>query len=124
MAKRLHHLITTKCEINDAEGGPLLPGISFDDDVVGDENIIEDGINDFFFTHLIKLNESWLNPIHFAGSIAYAFKDTIKQLAAAYELEIGQISGLIHDIQPVSKIIESILTEFQLAQKESLQWVF
>lgn len=55
------------------------------------ENIIEDGINDFFFTHLIKLNESWLHPIHFAGSIAYAFKDTIKQLAAAYELEIGHI---------------------------------
>ncbi len=55
------------------------------------ENIIEDGINDFFFTHLNKLNESWLHPIHFAGSIAYAFKDTIKQLAAAYELEIGQI---------------------------------
>jgi enoyl-[acyl-carrier protein] reductase II len=40
------------------------------------------------------------------------------------ELEIGQISGLIHDIQPVSKIIESIFTEFQLAQKESVQWVF
>jgi len=40
------------------------------------------------------------------------------------ELEIGQISGLIHDIQPVSKIIESILTEFQLAQKESVQWIF
>jgi enoyl-[acyl-carrier protein] reductase II len=40
------------------------------------------------------------------------------------ELEIGQISGLIHDIQPVSKIIESILTEFQLAQKEIVQWVF
>jgi enoyl-[acyl-carrier protein] reductase II len=40
------------------------------------------------------------------------------------ELEIGQIAGLIHDIQPVSKIIESILTEFQLAQKESVQWVF
>ncbi len=55
------------------------------------ENIIEDGINDFFFTHLIKLNESWLHPIDFAGSIAYAFKDTIKQVAAAYELEIGQI---------------------------------
>lgn len=40
------------------------------------------------------------------------------------ELEIGQIAGLIHDIQPVSKIIESILTEFQLAQKESVQWAF
>ena len=55
------------------------------------ENIIEDGLNDFFFTHLNKLHESWLHPIHFSGSVAYAFKDTIKQLAAAYELEIGKI---------------------------------
>jgi len=55
------------------------------------ENIIEDGINDFFFTHLNKLNESWLYPIHFAGSIAYVFRDVIKQLAAANELEIGKI---------------------------------
>lgn len=55
------------------------------------ENIIEDGINDFFFAHLNKLNESWLHPIHFAGSVAYAFRDVIKQLAAAYELEIGKI---------------------------------
>jgi N-acetylglucosamine kinase-like BadF-type ATPase len=55
------------------------------------ENIIEDGINDFFFTHLNKLNESWLYPIHFAGSIAYVFRDTIKQLAIANELEIGKI---------------------------------
>jgi hypothetical protein len=45
MAKRLRHLITTKCEIDDAEGGPLPPDISFDDDIVGDENIIEDGDN-------------------------------------------------------------------------------
>jgi N-acetylglucosamine kinase-like BadF-type ATPase len=55
------------------------------------ENIIEDGINDFFFAHLNKLNESWLHPIHFAGSVAYVFRDVIKQLATAYELEIGKI---------------------------------
>ena len=55
------------------------------------ENIIEDGINDFFFAHLNKLNESWLYPIHFAGSVAYIFRDVIKQLATAYELEIGTI---------------------------------
>jgi N-acetylglucosamine kinase-like BadF-type ATPase len=55
------------------------------------ENIIEDGINDFFFAHLNKLNESWLHPIHFAGTIAYVFRDVIKQLAAANELEIGSI---------------------------------
>ncbi len=55
------------------------------------ENIIEDGINDFFFTHLNKLNESWLHPIHFTGSIAYVFSDVVKQLASGYELEIGKI---------------------------------
>jgi enoyl-[acyl-carrier protein] reductase II len=40
------------------------------------------------------------------------------------ELEIGQIAGLIHDIQPVSQIFETILSEFKLAQKESVQWGF
>ena len=55
------------------------------------ENIIEDSLNDFFFTHLNKLNESWLYPIHFVGSVAFAFKDVIKQLGAANELEIGNI---------------------------------
>jgi len=55
------------------------------------ENIIEDGLNDFFFTHLNKLNESWLHPIHFVGSVAFAFKDVIKQLGNTNELEIGKI---------------------------------
>lgn len=55
------------------------------------ENIIEDGLNDFFYTHLNKLNESWLYPIHFTGSVAYAFKDVIKQLALVYEMELGKI---------------------------------
>ncbi len=46
-AKRVRHLITTKCEIDDAEGGPLPPDVSFDDDVVGDENmneVVDDGV--------------------------------------------------------------------------------
>jgi len=55
------------------------------------ENIIEDGLNDFFFTHLNKLNESWLYPIHFVGSVAYGFKDVLKQLANTYEFELGKI---------------------------------
>ena len=36
------------------------------------------------------------------------------------ELEIGQIAGLIHDIQPVAIIIKEIITEFELAKKEAL----
>ena len=37
------------------------------------ENILEDGLNDFFFTHLCKYNESWKFPIHFAGRSCICF---------------------------------------------------
>jgi len=55
------------------------------------ENIIEDGLNDFFFTHLIKYRESWLYLIHFTGSIAFGFKDVIKNLCNSYEMQLGTI---------------------------------
>ena len=32
------------------------------------------------------------------------------------ELEIGQVSGLIHDIKPVAKIVEDIMAEFNEAK--------
>jgi enoyl-[acyl-carrier protein] reductase II len=34
------------------------------------------------------------------------------------ELEIGQISGLIHDIKPVAQIVEDMLHEFNLAKEQ------
>ena len=55
------------------------------------ENIIEDGLNDFFFQHLYKFRESWLYPIHFTGSVAFGFKDILKELCETYELELGNI---------------------------------
>ncbi|CAN5228203.1 ATPase [soil metagenome] len=55
------------------------------------ENIIEDGINDFFFTHICKYNESWTLPISFVGGIAHEFRDVIKELCASYEIELGTI---------------------------------
>ena len=55
------------------------------------ENIIEDGLNDFFFTHLYKYRESWTHPIHFVGSIAFGFKDVLKELCSTYELELGRV---------------------------------
>ena len=55
------------------------------------ENILEDGLNDFFFNHLNKYRESWTNPIHFIGSIAFGFKDVIKELCNSYELELGKV---------------------------------
>ncbi|WP_339886922.1 nitronate monooxygenase [uncultured Flavobacterium sp.] len=40
------------------------------------------------------------------------------------ELEIGQISGLIHDILPVQTIIDNVIKEFNQAQKETQQFQF
>jgi N-acetylglucosamine kinase-like BadF-type ATPase len=65
------------------------------------ENIIEDGFNDFFFTHLYKYRESWLYPISFVGSVAYGFKDVLKMLCGTYELELGKILK-----QPMDGLIE------------------
>jgi N-acetylglucosamine kinase-like BadF-type ATPase len=56
------------------------------------ENIIEDGLHDFFFQHLYKFRESWQYPISFTGSIAFAFKDVIKEICNLYELQLGKIS--------------------------------
>jgi glucosamine kinase len=55
------------------------------------ENIIEDGLNDFFFNHLCKYKETWTLPVHFAGSVAFGFKDVLQQLCNSYEFEFGKI---------------------------------
>ncbi len=55
------------------------------------ENIIEDGLNDFFYTHLISYRESSKLPVHFTGGIAYGFKDVIEQLCNGYDLKLGTI---------------------------------
>jgi N-acetylglucosamine kinase-like BadF-type ATPase len=55
------------------------------------ENILEDGLNDFFFTHLCKYREVWTHPVNFIGSIAYGFKDVLQELCSSYEFELGTI---------------------------------
>ncbi|MCE3281557.1 MAG: hypothetical protein K0Q66_294 [Chitinophagaceae bacterium] len=55
------------------------------------ENIIEDGLNDFIINHLYKYRESWTLPISFAGSIAFGFRDVLKELLGSYELEMGTV---------------------------------
>jgi len=55
------------------------------------ENIIEDGLNDFFFNHIYKYGESWKYPIHFIGGVAYEFRDILLDLAGGYELTVGKI---------------------------------
>ncbi|HEU4609654.1 MAG TPA: N-acetylglucosamine kinase [Chitinophagaceae bacterium] len=55
------------------------------------ENIIEDGLNDFFFSHLCKYGESWKYPVNFVGGVAYGFRDVLQQLCRNYEFELGRI---------------------------------
>lgn len=55
------------------------------------ENIIEDGLNDFFFQHLCKYAEVWKYPVSFVGSVAYGFRDVIKDLCSSYEFDLGKI---------------------------------
>ncbi|MFT3701092.1 MAG: N-acetylglucosamine kinase [Agriterribacter sp.] len=55
------------------------------------ENIIEDGINDFFFHHICKFRESWTHPVSFVGGISYYFKDVLQELCSSYELTLGKI---------------------------------
>jgi glucosamine kinase len=55
------------------------------------ENIIEDGLNDFFFQHLCKYGEVWKYPANFIGSVAYGFKDVITELCNSYEFELGRV---------------------------------
>ncbi|MCM8568225.1 nitronate monooxygenase [Gramella jeungdoensis] len=38
------------------------------------------------------------------------------------ELEIGQISGLIHDIKPAAEIVNEMISEFEAAKKEVAQF--
>jgi len=55
------------------------------------ENIIEDGLNDFFFQHLNKYNEVWKYPVNFVGSVADGFRDVLQSLCASYEFELGKV---------------------------------
>ncbi len=55
------------------------------------ENILEDGLNDFFFHHVIRFHECWKYPVHFVGGVAWGFRDVIKTLCTNYGLDCGRI---------------------------------
>ncbi len=57
------------------------------------ENIIEDGLHNFIYQHIYKFKESWIYPINFTGSVAFAFKDSIIEICKMYELSLGKITN-------------------------------
>lgn len=55
------------------------------------ENIIEDGLNDFFFNHVYKFKECWTMPVNFTGSVAWGFSDVLQDLCNSYALQLGKV---------------------------------
>ncbi len=55
------------------------------------ENMLEDGLSDFFMTHLYKYAETWTQPVHFCGSIAWHFSDKLQELCDAFQVQAGRI---------------------------------
>lgn len=55
------------------------------------QNILEDGLNDFFFNHIYKYRESWTTALHFTGGIAWHFRDILTELCDLYELPMGKV---------------------------------
>ena len=55
------------------------------------ENILEDGLNDFFRMHIQRLPEAWNHPVSFAGSVAHLFSDVLETICGQYEMELGNI---------------------------------
>ena len=65
------------------------------------ENIIEDGISDFFNQHIETYPQRYSLPVHFVGSIAFHYKDKIAELCKSYGYEMGKVikqpmDGLIY----------------------------
>ncbi len=54
------------------------------------ENIIEDGLFDFFSIHLAHYPESGKIPIFFTGSVAFGFQDILKELCKSFGWETGK----------------------------------
>ena len=54
------------------------------------ENIIEDGLWDFFSVHLAHYPESGKIPVFFTGSVAFGFQDILKELCRNFDWQAGK----------------------------------
>jgi N-acetylglucosamine kinase-like BadF-type ATPase len=71
------------------------------------ENIIEDGLREFFDQHLCSYPKRFDVPIHFVGSIAFYFKDKIDELCKEYGFKRGRIIR-----QPMAGLVDFHQTNF------------
>jgi glucosamine kinase len=55
------------------------------------ENIIEDGLTDFFSIHLNRYPESGKIPVYFTGSVAFGFQDILGELCKTFGWTKGKV---------------------------------
>jgi len=65
------------------------------------ENIIEDGLRDFFDQHLQQYPKNTTYTFHFVGGVAYHFRDKIAELCRVYGFSLGKIMQ-----QPMKGIVQ------------------
>ncbi len=65
--------------LNNHRGEPLI------------EEIIYNGLNDFFHYHVKAFDKYKEYPLHFTGGIAHHFSDILKDLCSIYGFKVGQI---------------------------------
>jgi N-acetylglucosamine kinase-like BadF-type ATPase len=68
------------------------------------DKILFRGLDDFFSIHIAEYKESKSVPVHFTGSIAWAYRDILRELCKKYSFECGNIirepmDGLLHYYQ-------------------------
>lgn len=77
------------------------------------KNLISKGINDFFDTHIETFEQCREVPVHFAGSIAHHFSETIHLCAIERNIVIGNIIQ-----RPAEKLAEVISTNITIHKKK------
>jgi N-acetylglucosamine kinase-like BadF-type ATPase len=55
------------------------------------EEILLEGLGDFFRVHISSYSQYKEVPVHFTGSIAWGYSDVLQQLGSTYGVEIGKI---------------------------------
>lgn len=65
------------------------------------EEILFEGLSQFFKTHILNYPESAMLPIHFVGGVAHTFADVIEKICRQNNLKIGSVhpnpmAGLVH----------------------------
>ena len=70
-------------------------------------NLLINAFQAFFTRNVLKYPEALIYPVHFSGSIAYYFQDSIKQVALSYGLKTGKF---VQD--PIKGLVEFHLNQF------------